>query len=493
VKGRALAAVLAAAAGCGRPDAVVGSKKSTESVVLGEAAVQLLARAGARAGHERQLGGTRILWNALLSGDIDLYPEYTGTLREDILAGRQVAAGDQALAAALAADGVRMSAPLGFNDTYAIGMREETAARLGIRTLSDLARHPDLAIGLSHEFLDRSDGWQGLRGRYRLGHEDVRGMDHEVAYRALESGAIQATDLYSTDAEIRLYRLRALEDDLHYFPAYHAVFVYRADLDPRAVAALGALAGRIGERDMIAMNARAVVDRVDECQVAADFLAGRLGLAPRRCREAGLIRRVWDRTLEHLLLVGVSLLAALLIAVPLGVACAKLPRLAQPVLGAVAVLQTIPSLALLSFLIPLLGIGALPAIAAMFLYSLLPIVRNTATGLTDIPPALRESAEALGLSPSARLRLVELPMASRAILAGIKTAAVINVGVATIGALIGAGGYGQPILIGLRVNDHGLILEGAVPAAALALLLEVLFGLLERVLVSRGLRLEPAR
>lgn len=493
MRGRALAALVAAAAGCGRPDAVVGSKKFTESVVLGDMATELLDRSGIDAGHERELGGTRILWNALLAGEIDLYPEYTGTLREEILAGRPVAAGDQALAAALAAEGVRMSAPLGFNDTYAIGMREETAARLGIRTLSDLARHPELALGLSHEFLDRGDGWPALRQRYRLAHEDVRGMDHDVAYRALDAGAIQATDLYSTDAEIRHYRLRVLEDDLHHFPPYHAVFVYRADLDPRAVAALARLAGRIGERDMIEMNARAVLERVGECQVAADFLASRLGLAARRCAEVGLVRRVWDRTLEHLLLVGVSLLAALLVAVPLGVACARLPRLGRVVLGAVAVVQTIPSLALLSFLIPLLGIGALPAIAAMFLYSLLPIVRNTATGLTDIPPSLRESAEALGLSPAARLRLVELPMASRAILAGIKTSAVINVGIATIGALIGAGGYGQPILTGIRLYDPGLILEGALPAAGLALLLEGLFGLLERVLVSRGLRLEPAR
>jgi osmoprotectant transport system permease protein len=160
------------------------------------------------------------------------------------------------------------------------------------------------------------------------------------------------------------------------------------------------------------------------------------------------------------------------------------------ILAIVGIVQTIPSLALLVFLIPFLGIGGLPAMVALFLYSLLPIVRNTYAGLHDIPIQIRESAEALGLRAAARLRLVELPMAARAILAGIKTSAVINVGTATLGALIGAGGYGQPILTGIRLDDLGLILEGAVPAAVLALLVQGLFELAERWLVPRGLRLK---
>jgi osmoprotectant transport system permease protein len=141
-------------------------------------------------------------------------------------------------------------------------------------------------------------------------------------------------------------------------------------------------------------------------------------------------------------------------------------------------------------MIPLLGIGFKPSIAALFLYSLLPIVRNTYAGLQNIPPHIRESAEALGLPPQSRLWLVELPIASRTILAGIKTAAVMNVGFATLGALIGAGGYGQPILTGIRLDDIGLILQGAIPAAGLALLVQGLFEVAERVVVSKGLRLE---
>jgi osmoprotectant transport system permease protein len=153
--------------------------------------------------------------------------------------------------------------------------------------------------------------------------------------------------------------------------------------------------------------------------------------------------------------------------------------------------QTIPSLALLALLVPLpfFGISARTAIAALFLYSLLPIVRNTASGLQDIPRSLRESAIALGLTPSARLWQIYLPMASRSILSGIKTSAVINVGTATLAALIGAGGLGEPILSGLNLNDHVTILEGAIPAALLALLVQSLFDLFDRVLIPKGLRL----
>jgi len=155
----------------------------------------------------------------------------------------------------------------------------------------------------------------------------------------------------------------------------------------------------------------------------------------------------------------------------------------------VGVIQTIPSLALLAFLIPLLQqIGTLPALVALFLYALLPIVRNTYTGLSDIPPHLKESALVLGLPPLARLRLIELPLASRAILGGIKTAAVINVGTATIAAFIGAGGFGERIATGLALNDHGLLLAGAIPAALLALGVQTLFELLDRWLVPAGLR-----
>jgi osmoprotectant transport system permease protein len=494
---RTAAAVLAwgallSAAGVAQ-QVTVGSKAFTENVILGEIVTQLARDNGAAAAHRRELGGTQVLWNALRRGEIDVYPEYTGTIRQEILAGR-VIRDEETLRQALEEQGIRVSAPLGFNNTYALGMKEPLAEQLGIRSISDLRRHPDLQFGFSNEFMERGDGWPSLRDRYQLPQRDVRGLDHDLAYRGLDSGAIQVVDLYSTDAEIRYYALRALDDDLRHFPAYDAVLLYRADLAeraPEAAAALLRLERRISAPMMIEMNARAKLDRVPEARVAADFLTTSLNVTSDVAEQTARDRFV-QNTRAHLFLVAISLTAAILIAVPLGIAAAKLPRAGHAILGIVGIIQTIPSLALLVFMIPLLGIGDAPAIVALFLYSLLPIVRNTYAGLHDIPPSLRESAAALGLPGAARLWLVELPIASRAILAGIKTSAVINVGTATLGALIGAGGYGQPIFTGIRLDDVGLILEGAVPAAALALLAQGLFEIFERVLVPKGLRLKPA-
>ncbi len=478
------------AAASGSDGAVrVGSKVFTESVILGDMIAHLCEHEGIPTFHRRELGGTRVLWDALLKGDIDVYPEYTGTISEEILAGRRVPERD-GMRKALEAYGVRMSRPLGFNDNYALGMKTDVCKALHIRRISDLARHPDLVFGFSSEFMDRADGWRGLRDRYRLPQRRVSGLDHNLAYRGIESGSIQVTDLYTTDAEIAYYGLTVLEDDLHYFPVYEAVLLYRADLServPKAIGALARLEGRISEGDMIEMNRLAKAERVPETKVAEDFLAEHLSIRAQK-RQETVMEQIGRRTKEHLSLVLVSLMGAVIISIPLGILAAKSPLLAPAILGLTGMIQTIPSLALLVFMIPLLGIGGPPAMVALFLYSLLPIVRNTYTGLRNIPPSLRESAEALGLPAFARLRLIELPLASRDILAGIKTSAVINVGTATLGALIGAGGYGQPILTGIRLDNVGLILQGAVPAALLALAVQGVFGLAEAAVVPKGLK-----
>ncbi|MCB1578327.1 MAG: ABC transporter permease subunit, partial [Xanthomonadales bacterium] len=413
----------------------------------------------------------------------DAYPEYSGTLLQELL---QMPGADAARARkALAEHGLRMTASLGFNDTYAIGMREETAKALGIRTIGDLRKHPQLRLGLSNEFMQRADGWPGLREAYDL-PQTADGLDHDLAYRGLASDALDATDLYSTDAEIPYYGLRVLEDDRHFFPAYEAIYLYREDLAQRApawVAALESMAGRLDAATMQRLNARVKIDHEMEVEVAASWIGIAATGSPERWQ------RILQRTREHLALVAISLGLALLAALPLGIIAARRPRLGQVVLAVAGLLQTLPSLAVFVFMIPVLGIGARPAIAALFLYSLLPIVRNTHAGILGIPAELRETAAAIGLPPSTRLGRIELPLASRSILAGIKTAAVINVGTATLGALIGAGGYGQPILAGIRLDDLSLILEGAVPAALLALAVQGLFEGLERILMPRGLRL----
>ncbi|MFO0917875.1 MAG: glycine betaine ABC transporter substrate-binding protein [Planctomycetaceae bacterium] len=463
----------------GEKKLVVGCKAFTESVILGEITRLTLAHHGLEVSR-RELAGTELLWKALLAGEVDVYPEYVGTIREQILGSRRDA-DDQAWRAEIAALGVRATPRLGFNNTYVLGMKEHQAELLRITAIRDLQNHPRLKFGFSDEFLHRRDGWPGLKRLYHLSQEP-RGIDHDVAYRALDSGELDVVDLFSTDAEIAYYRLRPLIDDLHYFPDYDCVLVYRADLDdraPAAVPALQKLAGQFDETVMRKLNARVKIEQESESVVAAEFCRERLGFSAAVAPEL-VFHRIARRLREHLQLVVLSLLAAIAVSIPLGILAAKIPAVGSLVLNTVGVVQTIPPLVLLVLMVPLLGIGAPPAIAAMFLYSLLPIVRNTCAGLQGISPSLQESAAVLGLPPGARLRLIELPLAARSILAGIKTSAVINVGAATLAALIGAGGLGQPIITGIRLDSISLILEGAVPAALLAIAVQGLFDWIER-------------
>ena len=444
----------------------VGSKRFTESYILGE----ILART-AQAEHKPGLGNTGIVFAALKAGAIDVYPEYTGTIAREILrlSGNP---GLDELNQALAAQGLAAGIPLGFNNGYALAVREDSV----LKTLSDLARRPDLKLGLSQEFLARADGWPGLKAAYRLPQRPT-GLDHGLAYEALTAGKIDAMDIYTTDAKIERYKLRVLEDDRKYFPRYDAVLLYRRDAP---IEALKKLEGRIDEKAMIRMNAAAELEGKSFSQAAALFFGDDSGKR-RNFLDLLFGPDFWRLTGQHLLLVFASLAASVVVAVPLGIVAARLPRAAQLVLGAVGVIQTIPSLALLAFLIALVGtIGVLPALIALFLYALLPIVRNTHSGITQNARGLLQAGKALGLRAGQILLKIELPLAAPSILAGIKTSAVINVGTATIAAFIGAGGYGERIAAGLALNDNAMLLAGAVPAAVLALLVQGVFEIAER-------------
>jgi osmoprotectant transport system permease protein len=467
------------------PTAVrIGAKSFTEAVVLAEILARLAESTGATA-ETITLGGTPVVWQALLAGEIDAYVEYTGTLRQEILAQQLPGGADDVrrLADALAKRGVRMSEPLGFNNTYALAVARRWAdEHPSVRTISDLREFPQLRYGFGNEFMDRGDGWPRLAAAYGLPFENARGLDHDLAYVGLESGTIDVMDVYTTDAEIEAYQLRVLEDDRQFFPDYEAVILYRSDFDERApqvVRAFRRLEGAIDEPTMIGLNAEAKLEHRPEAVIAADFVRQEFGIDVSAVVESRG-QRLWRYTREHLVLVGISVTLAILLAIPLGIAAAKWERFGQIVLASVGIVQTIPSLVMFVVLIPLLGVGPRPAICALFFYSLLPIVRNTHAGLTGIPQPLQESALALGLSPTARMRLIELPLAARSILAGIKTAAVINVGTATLGGFVSAGGYGEPIFRGIRLARNDLLLEGAIPAALMALAAQGLFDLLER-------------
>ena len=466
---------------------IVGSKKFTESYVLGEIARRALNDAGVATEHRQGMGGTIILWQALQRGQIDAYPEYTGTIAQEILKNDQQLSFHE-IRDALGKFGVGMTEPLGFDNTYALVMRRSEAQRLGIRTISDLRKHPELKIGVTHEFLDRQDGWRPLRERYGLPQQSVIGIDHALGYVALANGSIDVKDAYSTDAKIEENDLVVLEDDLRFFPKYEAVFLFRSSMSPIAISALRRLEGTLDEKRMIHLNVEA--ERTKNYTFAANLY---FEDDERSANSAGesFPHKLARWTVRHLELAGFSLLLSVVMGIPLGIVASRGGLVGQGILGFASIVQTIPSLALLALLVPLpfFGISVRTAIAALFLYGLLPIVRNTASGLQDIPRSLRESAVALGLSSFSRLWEIYLPMASRSILSGIKTSAVINIGTATLAALIGAGGLGEPILSGLNLNDHVTILEGAIPAALLALLVQWFFDVLDRVLIPKGLRI----
>ena len=469
----------------------IGSKAFTESVLLGEMIVHLARDQGANVRHHKQLGGTRVLWDALLAGEIDIYPEYTGTLTNEIFSNKSLNNEDQ-LREELYRLGLEMTETIGFNNTYAIGMLDARATTLGVTKISDLRKHPELSFGFGNEFMERGDGWPSLRAHYQLPHTDVVGLDHDLAYRGLKAGDIDAMDVYTTDAAIAFYRLRVLEDDLRHFPVYNAVLVYRDEWGKKAptiVRAIDRLAGSITEKEMVRVNSRVKLEGLNESDAAAEFISEHFDIVS-ETQKINWLESLLKNTYEHLKLVGISLSAALVVALPLGIISARRRNIGQIILSIVGIIQTIPSLALFVFMIPLVGIGGPPAMLALFLYSLLPIVRNTHAGLTGIPADIIESGRAIGLPSRARLRLIEIPLASATILAGIKTSAVINVGTATLGALIGAGGYGQPILTGIRLDNIGLILSGAVPAAVLALLVQGAFEVAEKSLVPKGLRIK---
>jgi osmoprotectant transport system permease protein len=479
--------LLAGGSACAADTLRVGSKRFTESYILAHVIAQTAApKLEVPPQVQQGLGNTAIVYEALRSGSIDVYPEYAGTISLEILKSPQALSLD-AMNAALAPLGLGAAVPLGFNDGYALAIRAADAQRLGIRSLGDLARHPELKLGLSNEFIGRADGWPGLARAYAL-PQRPQGLDHGLAYDAIAAKQIDVMDIYTTDAKIDHLGLAVLEDDRRYFPRYDALLLYRLDVPtkfPAAWEALQQLRGRIDEKAMIAMNAKAELQGQAFDAIARDFLAGSktTGVSQQR---ASFMQRLFGPdfgrlTWQHLGLVAASVAAAAVIAIPLGVIAFPHRRARAFLLAVAGLLQTVPSLALLAMLIWLLGaIGLVPALVALTLYALLPIMRNCVTGLAEVSDGLRQAATALGMTPAQRMRAIELPLALPTLLAGIRIATSIAIGTATIAAFVGAGGYGERIVTGLALNDGQLMLAGAIPAAGLALLSELVFEIAER-------------
>jgi osmoprotectant transport system permease protein len=526
----ALAAVLAGAAAPRRADpaagpstpraprpVVVASKPFGESYLLAELFAQLLERRGYAVVRRPGLGATQVAFSAVRAGAVDVYPEYTGTglvaVLHDTTPVRDPRAAFARVARGFAARyDARWLPPLGFENRYALAVRAETARRHALRTISDLARAaPQLRGAFSPDFLGRADGLPGLARAYDLRLAAVRPLAPAVKYQALAAGAADVVDGYSTDALIARYGLVVLGDDRHFFPPYEAAPLASGRLVrevPGAALALTELAGRLDEPTVRRLNARIEVDGEPAARVAADALAA-LGLDARDAPDAraaagwtggrrpprdGVLAHLWGdrvgvarRTGRHLALTLIALAAACAVGVPLGLWLERRGRrAAESVVRATGVLQSVPGIALLAFMVPLLGVGTAPALAALFLYGLYPVVRGTYAGVRDAAPGAVAAAVAAGMTPGQVLRQVRLPLAAPLIVGGVRTAAVIGVGTATLAAFVGAGGLGEPIAAGLALADERLVLAGAVPAAGLALLVDAALGVLERAVTPPG-------
>ncbi|MFQ5741537.1 MAG: glycine betaine ABC transporter substrate-binding protein [Acidobacteriota bacterium] len=472
-----------------KPVVRVGSKSFTESYILAEIIARIIEESGeAEVERKMGLGGTGITHRALSSGDIDLYPEYTGTLSQAILKDSSLESVAD-IRRRLRGSGLTISDSIGFNNTYALAVREELAERLGLDSVSDLKKHPEMRAAFSSGFTDRDDGWPGLREHYDLRFSEVRVIEHALSYAALAQAKVDVIDIYSTDGKLESLDLHILLDDLGFFPDYEAVMFVREECIgrfPHTWQRLEeALVNQIDDREMSRLNALADLEGKSLAQVSAVFLKKEL---PSDGRTDTVWKEVFALTLDHLYLVALSLGLGALVGIPLGLVAARFKKLGQIELMSVGVLQTIPSLALLCFMIPLFGIGKIPSLVALFLYALLPIVRNTYTGMISLDRQLLEIAGVLGLNWWQRLLRIELPLSSVNILAGIKTSAVLTVGTATLAAFIGGGGYGTLIVRGLALDDMSITLAGAVPAAVMALVIHALFEVLDRILIPRGLR-----
>ena len=502
----AVLACVALAPPGGAETIVVGSKNFAENRFLGELFAQLIEeRTDLTVERRLGLAGSEFVFEALRTGGIDLYPEYTGTGLVTILKEESIGDPTAVLGAVrqrfLERWNLHWLAPLGFENTWKIAVRREVADQYGLRTISDLRPvAPSLIAGFGFEFQERNDGLLGMQEVYGLEFGTVQGLQEALKYRAAGDGQVDVIDAYGTDGRLLVFDLALLEDDRDFFPPYDAVPLVRGETleqHPEIGGVLALLGGALDEPSMRAINLRLQEEKEPEGRVARDVLRsmGLIGKAPQGevedpARVTSRVRaaEIGGWTLQHLYLSMGALLLGILVAVPLGLVLERRRQVAEGIIRLVGTSQTIPSLALLGFLIPVLGVGVLPAIVALWLYSLFPILRTTYTGVRDADSDAVEAAIALGMTDGQVLRRVRLPLAVPTIMAGVRTAGVITIGTATLAAFIGAGGLGEPIIAGVQLLDTRRILAGAIPAALLAIGMDAILGLCERRLTPKGLR-----
>jgi glycine betaine/choline ABC-type transport system substrate-binding protein/ABC-type proline/glycine betaine transport system permease subunit len=401
-------------------------------------------------------------------------------------------------------------------------------------------------LAMDAEFGGRSDGLRPMLATYgiTLPRRDIKQMDPGLVYTALKNGQVSAGVVYTTDGRVAGFDLALLADDRHYFAAYRATPVVRQatlNANPALAGQLNALAAKLDTQTMTALNKRVDIDQVSIASVAHDFLVenhlvanavnASVTLATANARNAapssgassplaaaslstlssnastphkaptsgliGFLKSDWRNllrlTLQHIELVALAVGAAILVGVPVGLAMSRVPWLASSMLAVGTVLLTLPSIALFGLMIPVFsrigqGIGTLPAVVAVFLYSLLPIMRNTYLALKHVDPGIREAGTGIGMTLGQRLRYVELPLAIPGIMSGVRMAVVMNIGVMTIAAVIGAGGLGVLILHAISQSNMSKVAVGAVLVSVLAMVMDLLLARLQRALTPKGIQ-----
>lgn len=488
---------------------IIGSKEFTENYLLGEmAAILLKEKYDWPVEKKLGLGGTKVVFDALESDSIHLYPDYTGTGYIYFLKRNDNERDPEKIYKIVKETfekdfNIIWSKPFGFNNTYALAVRANDDNLNDINSVSELVGNENnFMFAAPHEFMERSDGMPNFQKAYGLkfSDENIVGMEAGLTYSALRDLKVDMIMSYSTDGRIAAFNFRLLEDDLNFFPPYYAAWLAKkSSLEkfPVLKNLYEDFDDLISEKDMMELNNQVDSKKMEPEVVARNFLIKKKlikGELQKNDKRKGLLnffikkkKYLFKITKEHLILSFGSLLLALIISLPTGILLTRYPVISTPVFAIINTIQTIPSLALLGFLIPIMGIGKIPGIVALFLYSLLPLIRNTYAGVQAVNNNFIEASRGIGLTNWQILWKVEIPLAMPVILAGVRTASVIVIGTATLAALVGAGGLGDPIFRGVSTVNNDLIFLGAIPAALLAIITDKLLGLCEKKLVSKGL------
>ena len=493
-----------------RKQLIIGSKIFTENILLAEMlSILLEEKYNFKVVKKFNMGGTKLVFDSLKNRQIDIYPEYTGTGYTMLLkkSGETNPKKTYRIVKSEFLKRFQMiwSLPLGFENTYILAVREKDIRFQNIHSISQLKGHiGSFRLGMGHEFVERKDGFDNFSNRYQLHFpkNQVITMNPALMYSALDNKEVDMIMAYSTDGRIKAFKLKTLKDDKSFFPSYEAAYLTRKDVLkawPEVQTAFSDLEYNISEKEIISLNNQ--VDQLDYdlSQTARHFLIKKKLLVEKiqKLQKVHLIDYYMSKKkyffkilVEHLVLIFVSLFFALCISIPIGIWATRNSKVEKIVFFLVNTLQTVPSIALLGLLIPFLGIGFMPAVFALFLYSLLPLIRNTFEGIKNVDRNYIEASAGIGLNAWQILIFVQIPLALPIMLAGVRVATVIVVGTATLAAYIGAGGLGDPIFRGIATLDSRLIFLGAIPACLLAVILDMSIAFVEKLIISKGLKME---